>query len=111
LPARSGGAYVAFPRTQADADARHDSQRPVLERYTTRNEYVNQIRIAARNLEHDGFLLPDDAAGIIQSAAESPLWRSRAPWQAIGRPAAAGGGPPAGRSRSSPMRGAWLIND
>jgi hypothetical protein len=74
-----GGAYVAFPRTQADADARHDSQRPVLERYTTRNEYVNQIRIAARNLEHDGFLLPDDAAGIIQSAAESPLWRSRAP--------------------------------
>jgi hypothetical protein len=70
------GAYVAFPRTQADADARHDSRRPVLERYRTRNDYVNRIRIAARNLEHDGFLLPDDAAIIIQSAAENPLWRN-----------------------------------
>ena len=74
-----GGAYVAFPRTQADADARHDSHKPVLERYKTRNDYVNQIRIAARSLEHDGFLLPEDAAIIIQSAAESPLWRSREP--------------------------------
>jgi hypothetical protein len=74
-----GGAYVAFPRTQADADAKRDSHRPVLERYKTRNDYVNQIRIAARSLEHDGFLLPEDAAIIIQSAAESPLWRSREP--------------------------------
>jgi hypothetical protein len=67
------GAYVAFPRTQADA--KHDGHRPVLERYKTRNEYVNEIRLAARSLEHDGFLLPDDAAIIIQSAAENPLWR------------------------------------
>jgi hypothetical protein len=73
------GAYVAFPRTQADADAKHDGHKPVLERYKTRNDYVNQVRIAARNLEHDGFLLPDDAAIIIQSAAESTLWRSREP--------------------------------
>jgi len=51
----------------------------VLERYKTRNDYVNQVRIAARNLEHDSFLLPDDAAIIIQSAAENTLWRSREP--------------------------------
>jgi Alpha/beta hydrolase domain len=70
------GAYVAFPRTQADADAKHDTHRPVLERYKTRNEYVNLIRGAARDLEHDGFLLPDDAAVIIQSAATNPLWRN-----------------------------------
>jgi hypothetical protein len=47
------GAYVAFPRTQADADAAHDAHRPVLERYKTRNEYVNRVRIAARELERD----------------------------------------------------------
>jgi hypothetical protein len=70
------GAYVAFPRTQADADATHDTHRPVLERYKTRNDYVNLIRAAARDLEHDGFLLPDDAAVIIQSAATNPLWRN-----------------------------------
>jgi hypothetical protein len=47
----------------------------VLERYKTRNDYVNLVRIAARDLERDGFLLPDDAAVIIQSAAANPLWR------------------------------------
>jgi len=73
------GAYVAFPLTQADADAAHDTHRPVLERYKTRNDYVNRIRTAARELERDGFLLPDDAAIIIQSAAASPLWRAPAP--------------------------------
>ena len=73
------GAYVAFPFAQADADAAHDPHRPVLERYKTRNDYVNRIRIAARELERDGFLLPDDATIIIQSAAENPLWRATAP--------------------------------
>jgi hypothetical protein len=72
-------AYVAFPRTQADADAAHDTHRPILERYKTRNEYVNLIRAAARNLEREGFLLPDDAAIIIHSAAENPLWRASTP--------------------------------
>jgi Alpha/beta hydrolase domain len=73
------GAYVAFPRTQADAEAVHDEHRPVLERYKTRNEYVNRIRTAARELEQDGFLLPEDAAIIIQSAAENSLWLTSTP--------------------------------
>jgi hypothetical protein len=73
------GAYVAFPRIVADADATHDPHRPVLERYKTRNEFVNRIRTAARELQADGFLLLDDAAVIIQSAAESSLWRTSEP--------------------------------
>jgi len=73
------GAYVAFPVDQADADTAHDPHRPVLARYKTRNEYVNRIRIAARELERDGFLLPDDAAIIVQSAAENPLWSKASP--------------------------------
>jgi hypothetical protein len=73
------GGYAAFPRTQADATAAHDSHRAALERYETRNDYVNRIRIAARELERDGFLLPDAAAIIVQSAAENPLWRIAAP--------------------------------
>src|ERR1700722_664112 len=69
-------AYVAFPRTQADADRTHDAHRPVLERYPSRNDYVSRIRVAARELGQEGFLLPEDQAIIIQSAAESPLWRA-----------------------------------
>jgi hypothetical protein len=47
----------------------------MLERYKTRNEYVNLVRAAARDLERDGFLLPDDATIVVHSAAENPLWR------------------------------------
>jgi hypothetical protein len=70
-------AYVAFPRARADADATHNEHRPVMERYKTRNEYVNQIRMAARDLARDRFLLAEDAAIIIQSAAASQMWRAR----------------------------------
>jgi hypothetical protein len=70
-------AYVAFPRAQPDADATHNGHRPVMERYKTRNEYVNRIRMAAQDLARDGFLLPEDAAIIIQSAAANPMWRAR----------------------------------
>jgi hypothetical protein len=47
----------------------------MLERYKTRNEYVSLIRTAARDLEREGFLLPDDATIIVHSATQSPLWR------------------------------------
>ena len=70
------GGYVAFPPTKADAEVIHDAHRAVLERYRSRNEYVDHIRNAARELERDRFLLPDDAAIIIQSAAENSLWRT-----------------------------------
>jgi hypothetical protein len=73
------GAYVAFPRTQADATANNQGQRPVVDRYKTRNEYVDRVRAAARDLARDGFLLPEDVAIIIQSAAENRLWKVSAP--------------------------------
>jgi hypothetical protein len=38
------------------------------ERYKKRDDYVNWVHMAARSLETDGFLLPDDAA-IINAAA------------------------------------------
>ena len=41
----------------------------IAQRYKNRDDYVNRIRIAARELEAQGFLLPDDAAVIIAAAA------------------------------------------
>jgi hypothetical protein len=73
------GAYVAFPRTQADAIASNDGYRPIVDRYKTRNEYVDRIRAAARGLVEDGFLLPEDAAIIVHSAAQNRLWQASAP--------------------------------
>ena len=72
-------AYVAFPRSQADSAASPARHRPVLDRYKTRNDYVDRIRSAARSLMTDRFLLPEDAAIIVHSAAESRLWQATAP--------------------------------
>ena len=44
-------------------------QARIAQLYKNRDDYVNRIRIAARELEAQGFLLPDDAAVIIAAAA------------------------------------------
>jgi len=73
------GAYVAFPRTAAEAEGPASGLRPVLERYKERNVYVDQVRAAARKLSEEGFLLAEDAAIIIHAAAENPLWQDNSP--------------------------------
>jgi hypothetical protein len=44
------------------------------ERYKDHGDYVNRIRSAAREAEAAGFLLPEDAAVIVNSAAETPIF-------------------------------------
>jgi len=53
------GGYVPF---DAEKIAQH---------YKNRDDYVNRIRVSARKLVGDGFLLPEDAAIIVQEAASS----------------------------------------
>jgi hypothetical protein len=45
-----------------------------MEQYKNQNDYVNQIRVAAREAETEGFLLPQDAAIIVNSAAAAPIF-------------------------------------
>ena len=65
------GGYVPFAKTKADREAANDTRPSLAELYKDRDDYVNRIRVAARALEQAGFLLPDDAAIIIQAAASS----------------------------------------
>jgi hypothetical protein len=50
------GAFLPFPQAK------------IIERYKDRDDYVNRIRLAARALQADGFLLAEDAAVIINAA-------------------------------------------
>jgi hypothetical protein len=60
------GGYVAFDAAK------------IAERYRGgRDDYVNRVRIAARNLMDEGFLLADDAAVIVESAASSRAFAKR----------------------------------
>ena len=63
------GAFLPFATTKEARETNKDPRPSIAERYAGRDDYVNRIRIAARALQADGFLLPDDAAVIIAAAA------------------------------------------
>lgn len=69
------GAFLPFAPTKEAREAANDARLSVAERYAGRDDYVNRIRVAARALEADGFLLPDDAAVIIAAAAASQVFK------------------------------------
>lgn len=70
------GTYLAFARTKDSADGRLPS---LAERYADRNDYVNRIRVAARAAQAQGFLLPEDAAVIVNAAAAVTIFDQKAP--------------------------------
>jgi Alpha/beta hydrolase domain len=65
------GAYIPFARTK---DATTGKQPSLAERYKDEDDYLNRIRVAARQVEAEGFLLPEDAAVILNAAAEAPIF-------------------------------------
>jgi len=69
------GAYTPFAATKAEREASGDSRLSLAERYRNRDDYVNRIRVSSRDLMREGFLLPEDAAVIIQEAASNVALR------------------------------------
>ena len=71
------GFALELARTpKAERERTNDARPSIEERYHGRDDYVNRVRIAARDLVARGFLLPDDAAVIVQEAAASKLFGS-----------------------------------
>lgn len=70
------GAFLPFAAAKDSTEGKHPS---LAERYTDQNDYVNRIRVAARKAVAEGFLLPEDAAVIVTSAAAAPIFPQAAP--------------------------------
>jgi hypothetical protein len=68
------GSFSAFAATKAERDRTGDTRRSIDERYRGRDDYVDRVRVAAQDLMARGFLLPEDAAVIVQEAASSNLF-------------------------------------
>lgn len=68
------GSFSPFATTKAERERTGDARLSIEERYHSRDDYVNRVRVAAQHLVTRGFLLPDDAAVIIQQAAASNLF-------------------------------------
>jgi hypothetical protein len=69
------GAFQPFARVRAPGEGGPAS---LAERYADQQDYVNKVRVAARAAEADGFLLPEDAAVIVNAAAESTAIEQKA---------------------------------
>jgi hypothetical protein len=68
------GSFSPFATTKAQRESTGDARPWIEERYRNRDDYVNRVRVAAQDLMARGFLLADDVAVIVQSAASSSLF-------------------------------------
>lgn len=64
------GSTFPFARTAAERQATGDLRPSIAERYPSRDEYLAQVRTAARALVADRYLLPEDVPVAEQIAAE-----------------------------------------
>jgi hypothetical protein len=68
------GSLFAFPATPRERAERGDPRRSILERYATRQAYLDRVRAAVRELEADRLLLPADADSMIREAERAEHW-------------------------------------
>jgi alpha/beta hydrolase family protein len=67
------GQKIDFPRTAAERVASGDPRRSLEERYPSHDDYVSQVRRAARRLQKKGLLLEDDVRRYIHAAMVSDI--------------------------------------
>ena len=71
------GAWSPFAASKAQREASNDARPSLAERYVNRDGYVDRVRVSARAAMAEGFLLPEDAAVILESAATTRAFESR----------------------------------
>lgn len=64
------GSLFPLRKTKSDADAAHDPRKPIVDRYTSRDDYLTKFSSAARRLAADRFLLTDDVDALVTRAAD-----------------------------------------
>jgi hypothetical protein len=64
----TGGSYIPFARTAAECHASGDPRLSIEERYRNHDDYVRRFERAAEKLVRERFLLPQDAAAMVEQA-------------------------------------------
>jgi hypothetical protein len=67
------GSTIPFSSTRAARLASGDPRLSLEERYDSHDGYVAAVKAAVKRLSHEGFLLPDDAAAVVQQAQDSAV--------------------------------------
>jgi hypothetical protein len=64
------GSWIPFPVNKAERKKRKDPRASIEERYSTKDDYLEKITAAARQLVKEGYLLDRDIAELRDRAAE-----------------------------------------
>jgi hypothetical protein len=64
------GSYVPFATTKAERERLHDPRASIEERYPSRERYLALVEETAAALVKDRYVLPEDAPGLVERAAE-----------------------------------------
>jgi hypothetical protein len=75
--AGEAGSFYPFARTRSERQATGDSRVSIEERYSSREQYLGQFTIAARQLMADGFFLAQDLPEAIDQALVHYDWLIR----------------------------------
>lgn len=67
------GQAIPFPATKAERLASGDPRLSLEERYPTHAIYVKKVAKAARKLERERFMLPEDVERVIRAAEDSDV--------------------------------------
>lgn len=65
---RLDGMFLRFAKTRAEQEASGDSRPSLQERYASHDDYIAKIVAAAKSLQKEGLLLPEDGVRIIARA-------------------------------------------
>jgi hypothetical protein len=68
------GAYLPFPLTRAEREARNDPRLSIAERYASRADYLRKVEEAANRLAAERYLLQQDVAPIVEQAGRHWDW-------------------------------------
>ena len=79
------GSTVAFPVTRSQRESSGDSRLSLEERYSSKEDYLSQVRLAAETLVKEGYLLASGIEGVVDQAAQ----RYEMLQSAVGQPQAA----------------------
>ena len=63
------GSFLPFPVTRAEREAKHDPRLSIEERYPSKQEYMEKVTAAARQLAKSGYLLESDIPKVVERSA------------------------------------------
>ena len=75
--AGEAGSIFPFARTRSEREAKGDSRLSIEERYSSRDQYVGKVALAARKLVETRYLLREDVPDVIDFAVAQYDWAAR----------------------------------